>query len=480
MKAHIFSSTYSIGIPLFLLTAIGACNNANAADLCGEDLPIASVWASAEQSGNPPKNVLDGDLTTRWSGKGIGTQLTVKLAESTSVCSIGIAWYHGDERINNFSIAYSTDDATYTQVYKGVSGYGTDIQNYSFAPIDARYIRLTVNGNTINTWASILEFAVNGDSATNDDTSTAKPGPSNTGVPEGYILTPAVTDHSTGIYVDQSGNVKITKPGVFQGLLISGRLRIYADDVTIRYSRIEGTPIPSDLAKDPATKNECMAKGEYPIYELVRAFDRRNVLIEDSTIAASTQSISNGNAIHGSGYTLRRVDISGTIDGASVFKKFADTNVVIEDSYIHDLYSAKYEYGRGCTPSHSDGIQIHYGSNTIIRHNTITPNNDEANAAIMVDQAAADPNLLTSYLSIENNWLDYGACTINVCDKGKTPIRHLSISDNYFGNNRKHPNCAMIVNDATRADPTNKFDGNKWEDGHAPDPTITHGGNCSK
>ncbi|MEJ2619436.1 MAG: hypothetical protein P8163_04075 [Candidatus Thiodiazotropha sp.] len=82
--------------------------------------------------------------------------------------------------------------------------------------------------------------------------------------------------------------------------------------------------------------------------------------------------------------------------------------------------------------------------------------------------------------AIENNWLDYGACTVNVCDKGKTPIQYLSISNNNFGNNRKHTNCAMIVNDATKADPTNRFDDNKWEDGHTPDPTITRGGDCSK
>jgi hypothetical protein len=480
MKTPFASRVLSMGSLIFASSIVGTYGNANAADLCGEDLSIASVWASAEQIGNPPQNVLDGDLTTRWSGKGIGAQLTAKLARNTSVCSVGIAWYHGDERINNFSIAYSTDDVTYTQIYESVSSYGTDIQNYSFSSVDARYIRLTVNGNTLNTWASVLEFSVNGDSGTNEDTGTAKPGPSNTGVPVGYTLTPAVTDESTGIYVDQNGNVKITKPGVFEGLLIRGRLKIYADDVTIRYSRIEGTPKPSDLARDPVSYDDCMAKKEYPIFELIKSYDRRNVVIEDSTIAASTQSISNGNAIHGSGYTLRRVDISGTIDGASVFKKYGDTNVVIEDSYIHDLYSARYEYGRGCTPSHSDGIQIHYGSNTIIRHNTITPNNDEANAAIMVDQAGADPNLLTSYLIIEDNWLDYGACTINVCDKGKTPIRYLSISNNFFGNNRKHTNCAMIVNDATKADPTNRFDDNKWEDGHTPDPAITRGGDCSK
>jgi hypothetical protein len=472
----------SLARAIFLLNLIAVSSlargyeNAEAHDYCGETISISSVWASVEQSGNPARNVLDGDPTTRWSGKAIGAQLTAKLSKTTSVCSVGVAWYHGDRRVNSFTIEYSMDDVTYTQAFEGVSEYGSDFQFYPIAPVDARYIRLTVNGNTeasSREWASVLDFVVSGD--TTED--QAKPGPNNTGVPDGYVLTPAITDEVAGIYADSNGNVSIKKAGTFEGLLIKGRLNINADNVTIRYSRIEGTPNPSDLATDPSSYDDCMAKGSYPIYELVKSYDRHNVLIEDSTIAASTQSISNGNAIHGSGYTLRRVDISGTIDGASIFKKYGDTDVVIEDSYIHDLYSAKYEFGRKCTPSHSDGIQMHYGFNTIIRHNTITPNNDEANAAIMVDQAGrGDPNLLTSYLTIEDNWFDYGACTINVNDKGKSPIQYLSIRNNLFGNNRRYADCAIIVNDATRHEPSNRFDGNKWEDGHTPDPKVSRGG----
>ena len=158
----------SIWILIIVSGVVEMHGNATAADLCGENLSISSVWASAEQSANPAQNVIDGDLTTRWSGKGIGTQLIVKLARTASVCSVGVAWYHGDERVNNFSIAYSEDNVNYTQAYEGVSDYGSDVQYYPISPVDARYIKLTVNGNTINAWASVLEFVVNGDAGDDD------------------------------------------------------------------------------------------------------------------------------------------------------------------------------------------------------------------------------------------------------------------------------------------------------------------------
>jgi hypothetical protein len=101
-----------------------------------------------------------------------------------------------------------------------------------------------------------LAFAVNGEVDTSDK---AKPGSSNTGVPEGYERTPATTDDAAGVSVASNGNVSINKAGTFEGLLITGRLKINADDVTIRYSRIEGMPNPSDLTTDPVSYDDCVS-----------------------------------------------------------------------------------------------------------------------------------------------------------------------------------------------------------------------------
>ena len=288
---------------------------------------------------------------------------------------------------------------------------------------------------------------------------------------------PAVTDAARGISVASNGNVKITKPGVFTNLLIKGRLEIKADNVTIRNSRIEANPSPWDLAQEPKNQAECQAfGGNAP--PAVAAYDRKNILIEDSEIAAVRKSTFISNGIHGSGYTLRRVDISGTVDGAGIFSTGA-ANVLIENSYIHDLYQGPYSYGHGCDePSHTDGIQIHYGSGITIRNNTINAkpiNTSQSNAAIMLNQ---NGGLTTRNVTIANNWMDYGTCTVNVSQNGGSAVSGLTLTNNIFGKNSNTfggRKCPMIVDKATRALSGNNFSGNVWEDGSSPPPEIRQG-----
>lgn len=311
-----------------------------------------------------------------------------------------------------------------------------------------------------------------------------KPGPNNTGVPAGRTLTVPVTDTNKGISVASNGNVTINKPGVFEDMLIKGRLNIKATDVTIRYSKIEANPTPWDLPDEPTTPAECTANGG-TAPNAVSAYGYANFVMEDSEIEPVRKSTYIGNGIHGSEYTLRRVDISGTVDGAGVFNTGA-TNVLIEDSYIHDLYRGQWSYGHGCDePTHSDGIQVHYGTNTTIRNNTISANTIDwngdpanSNAAIMVNQVGS---YFTSYLTIDSNWFDYGGCSINVHDGGKTPtIQNFALTNNLFGKNQSitvsGEKCAMIVTNATKAHVTNTFTGNQWEDGSTPVPTVRNGG----
>lgn len=305
---------------------------------------------------------------------------------------------------------------------------------------------------------------------------SAKPSSANTGVPTGHKLVVPVTDAAKGITVAANGNVKITKPGIFENLLIKGRLEIRADNVTIRYSRIEANPVPWDLKPEPTTVAECTAYGG-TAPPAVSIYNNKNLLIEDSEIEAVRKSTYISNGIHGSGYTLRRVDISGTVDGAGIYNTGA-ANTLIENSYIHDLYNGQFSYGHGCTPSHADGIQIHYGSNMTIRNNTIKANSTtpyKTNAAIMVNQ---NGSYNTSGVTIQSNWIDYGTCSINVHDSNKaTTIKSLAIIGNKFGKNQTtNPKCTMIVQKVVRNDSSNNISGNVWEDGSTPVPTVTNGG----
>lgn len=304
-----------------------------------------------------------------------------------------------------------------------------------------------------------------------------KPNAFNTGVPSGKVLTVPTTNTTKGITVASNGNVTITKSGTFDNMLIKGRLSIKASSVTIRYSRIEANPSPSDYPAEPKSYTECMSRGAYNAYQAVFANGYTNVVIEDSEIAPTNKNMYIANGIHGSNYTLRRVDISGTVDGAGIYNT-ASANVLIEKSYIHDLYVGLYDYGHECGLTHTDGIQVHYGANITIRNNTIRPNGTggrASNAAIMVNQNAT---YYTSKVTITANWIDYGACSVNVHDDNRTPtIKSLALTNNIFGKSQStSPKCAMIVTDKTKADSTNVLTGNKWEDGTTPSPTIASGG----
>lgn len=310
---------------------------------------------------------------------------------------------------------------------------------------------------------------------------SSKPDASNTGVPSGHTLSVPVTDTTKGISVASNGNVTISKSGTFENMLIKGRLSIKSDNVTIRYSRVEANPSPYDLPNDPTSAAECTALGSVTNQQAVTAYSRSNILIEDSEIIAARPSTFLGNGIHGSGYTLRRVEIAGTVDGAGMFgTNGAPVNAVIEDSYIHDLYVGAYDYGHGCGPSHSDGVQIHYGSNFTITNTTISANSvtsQKSNAAIQVNE---NSTYTTSNVNILGNWLDYGACSVNIARKNSNGITGMKVNNNIFGKHQTvsaggYP-CAMVVDNLTKALAGNEFVGNIWEDGSLPVPKVNGAG----
>ncbi len=125
-----------------------------------------SVTASGDD-GNVPANAIDGDPTTRWSSDGVGEWLTGDLGAVKSLSAVDISWHRGDERVNRFVISTSTDGTNFTQVHSGSSSGNTAApERYSFSAVNARYVRITVNGSTMNTWASIAELAAVTDGST--------------------------------------------------------------------------------------------------------------------------------------------------------------------------------------------------------------------------------------------------------------------------------------------------------------------------
>jgi hypothetical protein len=127
-----------------------------------ENLSITGLKAS-DDDGDLPEKTLDNNLSTRRSTNEIGSWFTFDLGSKKTACHMDIAWYKGDQRINTFVISVSSDGTNFEQVYSGKSsGIKTSLERYDFADVAARYIRIIVNGNAQNNWASITEVDIFG------------------------------------------------------------------------------------------------------------------------------------------------------------------------------------------------------------------------------------------------------------------------------------------------------------------------------
>lgn len=148
------------------------------------------------------------------------------------------------------------------------------------------------------------------------------PDATNTGVPAGTTLTNSgcVTVNTNGATVQ---NLNITDCNI----------TVNANNVTIKNVKISG----------------CMY---YPIdYS-----GHTGLTIQDTEIASDCELTTAGMSFDN--YTAIRMHVHGSADG---FK--ANSNVVIRDSYIHDLWVT--------ADSHNDGIQTTGGSNVTLTHNTV-------------------------------------------------------------------------------------------------------------
>lgn len=146
--------------------------------------------------------------------------------------------------------------------------------------------------------------------------------------------------HGTSLTETLDGQIDINTAGtVLERKVINGCVVVNAPNVTIRQVVIN------------------CATGD-GIYN-----NSTGLVIEDSDISCDDRV--GGTGITWQNYTVRRVNVH---DCDNVF--WAEYNVVIEDSYIHDpiCYNVK-------TDPHTDSIQIpDTGSNVTIRHNTIYGN----------------------------------------------------------------------------------------------------------
>lgn len=262
---------------------------------------------------------------------------------------------------------------------------------------------------------------------------SSRPGPRTTGVPDDVIL--------TTIY----GPLVIKTPGAhYDAMDVHGFVIIDAPNVTITRSIIRG---------GIATGNIGLVTNTNPA--------ATGFVLEDSTLVPEHPSVWL-DGVKGRNYTVRRVDISGTVDGAKIY----GNHVRIEDSWIHDIVRYAHDPNHGGGPSHSDGVQVLGGRDIAIVDNTI----DVAGAMSSGVQITQNYSPVSGF-QFTGNWADGGGCTVNVNNAPGGPMSGITVTDNRFGHDTHVPNCAIIASRKT----TLTAGENVWDDTNSP-VDIRNGG----
>lgn len=280
-----------------------------------------------------------------------------------------------------------------------------------------------VTSQVADVWAGPTDAArdLSADKTLAPEPGTYVPSASTTGVPRGTYLQV------------HNGDLTITKAGtVVNGMDIRGFVTVKAKDVVIQNTIVRGRA--TDVARG-----------------LVVVESTGSLKISDSELYNSTPNwLVDG--LRGSGtIDATRLNIHDVIDNVH----FYGDNKKLTASWLHD--TLHYEND----PSHSDGthddnVQIVKGANISLIGNRME---GAYNAAIMVTQGLGT----VTGLVIERNFLDHGACTVNVAESGRGAIA-LQMSGNTFGSHSRK-GCAYIAPTTTTSKST--ITSNTYEDGSA-------------
>jgi beta-galactosidase len=150
-----------------------------------------------ENDGLGPLNAVDGNLTTRWSSSFVDNAwLQIDLGSPLLVDKVVINWEASYGKA--YQIQVSNDAKTWTTVFTQSAGLG-GVENITFAPISARFVRMYGTIRATQYGYSLYEFAVYGPSTA--PTITAQP--TNQSAAVGSTATFSVTAGGAGPFTYQ-------------------------------------------------------------------------------------------------------------------------------------------------------------------------------------------------------------------------------------------------------------------------------------
>jgi endoglucanase len=163
-----YSFTWSnVAAGAYALTAKATDNSAAVTTSTTVNITVQStpgcqpVSASADD-GNVPANVLDNNLSTRWSANGDGQWIQFCLATQQTVNGVAIAFYSGNVRSSEFDLLTSLDGSTWATAAAGLNSSGTSLnpETFTFSQRTAKYVRIVGHGNSVNAWNSYTEVDI--------------------------------------------------------------------------------------------------------------------------------------------------------------------------------------------------------------------------------------------------------------------------------------------------------------------------------
>jgi len=260
--------------------------------------------------------------------------------------------------------------------------------------------------------------------------SGGKPGPANTGVPPG-----------TSLRVVNGDQTFSTTGQVISGLDVHGKVRITADNVTLKDSIVRG-PSGGGCGNGAGIQVE-----------------GKNDLVEDTEVALSNPTACL-DGVWASNATLLRLNVHNSVDGLKL-----ESDARLAASWVHDLHWFASDPNQGGGATHNDAVQILDGASIRLDGNNLDSSAlAQANSALQVTQ---DFGPVTG-LVVTGNWMDGGGCSMNLAHKTLSSLT-VTANGNRFGHHTSF-NCPILLSTKT----TLLGSGNVWDDTGQAAPIQRH------
>lgn len=283
------------------------------------------------------------------------------------------------------------------------------------------------------------------------------------GYPRAAVVTPPVVPPPSGAYVPPSyGPLGSYVPGSGTAGVIRPRTTTLTGNRTLSTPNVEYRDVIFDGAVTIAAAGlifrNCEFRGGAPLSSgnfcvMGSGNNLFNALFEDCLIKPSpaneTQYM---NGVYGTGYTMRRCEITRSVDGVSIVSGGTANNTLIEGCWIHNTSWISPASTQSDNQTHNDGIQFHsqgQGSNITIRYNMIggvkvqagatqtsaehAASDDCNNSCFMIQQEVSSASTVQiNNVDIYGNTLQGGATRINIAYKNLNNLSGVRIGPNKF------------------------------------------------